>query len=170
MRYPDRCSAEPAEQSSDPPFVARSRERLQYPGEDYRNVVIAAVVFCRLDQVVRGERQIDLELAYDQLDIGVLHEVVEAIGTEQVYVAGGRFVLAQMGANAFLDAERSGHQAAVVRLPRVRSRDESPLYLIAQQGIVGREQLQRVVSQPIDSRVTDVSERNAVVVKQHQRE
>src|SRR4029450_1307502 len=104
MNYLDAASSEPADEAADPSPVTRRRKRLQHAGENQGNVVVAAAILRSLDQVVGGERQIGLERADDQLDVDVLYQVIEPVGAKHINVAGGGFVLAQMGASALVGA------------------------------------------------------------------
>src|SRR5215469_10290924 len=70
----------------------------------------------------------------------------------------------------FVLTERSGDEASIVRLAGVGDRDVTQVDLVAQQRIVAREKLQRVVAQAVDARVADVPQSGTIVVEERQRE
>src|SRR5260221_7999568 len=104
MGYLIRRLSQPAEQTAEPSLVACGRKGLQDLGENDGNVVITAIILRGLHQVVNGEWQIGLERVDDQGDVGILHQIIEAIRAEQIDVVGISFVLSQMGGYAWFNA------------------------------------------------------------------
>jgi len=112
-------SSQPAQQPIEPTMIIRCGEEPEHLDQDDGDVVVSAVVLRGLHEVLGGEMQIRLERTHDQLDVGIVDEVAQAVGAQHIDVSWNDFVLAQVRSHARLDSERSGDEASIVRLAGV---------------------------------------------------
>src|SRR5450432_596125 len=93
---------EPSEKTGEP--TSRGRKWFQHPAENDRYIVVPAIVLGGLDKVVSGQGQVAFQRVHDQLDVGVVHEVIEAVGTKQKDIARQGLLLVEVRGNVLPNA------------------------------------------------------------------